>query len=148
MIQVEVHMRRFVWFVNLSSNKGNDDGRILMQQHFGGTNFFSKTWVEFKSEFGDVDANYWIGNERLHQLTKDGRYGLRVDMLAKSNNRWYWAEYSTFRVYDESSGYTLNIGGYTGNAGDSLTYVNGRMFSTKDKDQDMWDIIVPLTALR
>ena len=109
-----------------------------MQQHFVGTNFFNKTWVEFKSEFGDVDGNYWIGNERLHQLTKDGRYKLRIDMLAKKNNHWYWSEYSTFRVYDESSGYTLNVVGYTGSAGDGLGYVNGRMFSTKDKDQDMW----------
>jgi len=115
-----------------------DDVRILMQQHYGGVNFFSKPWADYRNEFGHVAANYWIGNERLHQLTNDGRYKLRVDMLAKGNNQWYWAEYSTFRVYDEASGYTLNIGGYKGNAGDSMASSNGRMFSTKDADKDTW----------
>ena len=34
--------------------------------------------------------------------------------------------------------YTLDIAGYSGDAGDALSSANGAKFSTKDKDNDMW----------
>ena len=46
-----------------------------------------------------------------------------------------------FRVEDEDKGYLLNIGGYFGTAGDSMTNgsysVNGMKFSTHDRDNDL-----------
>ena len=111
---------------------------ILVQQHFNGTlSFFDRTWDEFKTGFGNIYDNYWIGNERLYQLTKDGRYKLRVVLQAKNNNVWYWADYDTFRIESESNGYKLNVGGYSGTAGDSLrdtTFdLNGMKFTTRDR---------------
>ena len=71
-------------------------------------------------------------------MTKEGRYKLRVDLQAKNNSQWYWAEYQTFVVWDESTQYRLEIGGYNGNAGDSFTShsLNGIGFSTRDRDND------------
>ena len=49
----------------------------------------------------------------------------------------YYAEYSTFRVLSEAYNYTLQVGGFSGNAGrDALGYHNGRQFSTFDRDND------------
>ena len=50
-------------------------------------------------------------------------------------------EYSKFEVLSESEGYQLKIGGFSGNAGDSLTYHNDQNFSTKDRDQDETDLL-------
>ena len=47
--------------------------------------------------------------------------------------------YKTSRVEGEDQGYKLNIGGYTGDAGDSMTGNspnNGMKFSTRDRDND------------
>jgi hypothetical protein len=41
-----------------------------------------------------------------------------------------------FKIKSEQEGYQLEVGGYHGNAGDSLSYHNGKKFSTYDVDND------------
>ena len=43
-----------------------------------------------------------------------------------------------FKVSDATDNYRLTIGGYSGNAGDSLAYQNGSPFSTYDRDNDAY----------
>ena len=71
-----------------------------------------------------------------HQLTENGRYKLRFD-LQFLNHSWSFAEYSSFSVDSEAANYTLEIGGYWGNAGDALSFHNGKMFTTYDRDNDV-----------
>ena len=111
---------------------------MLVQQNINGSNFFNRSWAEFKVGFNDSRGYYWLSNERLHQLTNSGRYKLRFDLQARDNGSWYYAEYSTFFVSSEASGYTLHVAGFSGNAGDALWYHDGMMFSTYDRDNDQW----------
>jgi len=94
----------------------------------------------FKSGFGGITCNYWLGNEMLHQLTKNGQYNVRFDVQALVNGTWYWAEYSTFVVNSEATRYQLTVSGYSGNAGDAMAPHNNMMFTTLDSDNDMKDI--------
>lgn len=49
----------------------------------------------------------------------------------------YWlAEYNNFRVSNASTGYSLTVSGFKGNATDALSFQNGHKFSTLDHDQD------------
>ena len=50
----------------------------------------------------------------------------------------YYAEYSQFVVGDSSTNYRMNVSGYSGNAGDKLSYHSGQMFSTYDQYHDSW----------
>ena len=113
---------------------------LLIQQNVDGSDFFNRSWAEFKVGFNDSIGNYWLGNDLLSQLTLTGRYKLKFDLQSRSNtSNWYWAEYSTFRVLPETYNYELKASGYSGNAGyDSLSYSNGMMFSTYDRDNDLW----------
>jgi len=113
---------------------------LLIQKHIDGSGYFNRSWAEYKVGFGDPSGNYWIGNDRLSQLTMTGKYELRFDLQSRNNtNNWYWAEYSTFQVLSEANRYRLQVAGYSGNAGyDALGYSNGRMFSTYDRDNDAW----------
>ena len=52
-----------------------------------------------------------------------------------------YAQYSFFMVGNSASNYTLEISGYSGTAGDSMTVginLNGMQFSTYDRDNDKW----------
>ena len=113
---------------------------MLIQQNVDGSDFFNRSWAEFKVGFGDPSSNYWLGNDLLSQLTLTGRYKLKFDLQSRSNtSNWYWAEYSTFRVLTEADNYTLQVAGYSGNAGrDALSNQNGMMFTTYDRDNDLW----------
>jgi len=113
---------------------------LLIQQNIDGSDFFNRSWEEFKVGFNDSDGNYWLGNDLLSQLTVSGQYQLRFDLQSRSNtSNWYYAEYSTFRVLDETYGYKLEVAGYSGNAGfDALRPHDGMMFTTYDRDNDLY----------
>ena len=88
---------------------------MLVQQNINGSNFFNRSWAEFKVGFNDSSGNYWLGNELVSQLTVNNSYKLRFDLQSRSNtSNWYHAEYSTFRVLSEADNYRLQVDGYSG----------------------------------
>ena len=108
---------------------------MLVQQNVDGSDFFNRTWEEFKVGFNDTRGNYWLGNELLHRLTNNGNYKLRFDLLLR-NDSWYYAEYSSFIVFSEAQKYRMQVSGYTGNAGNGLKDHDGAPFTTYDRDND------------
>ncbi|CAF4141124.1 unnamed protein product [Adineta steineri] len=97
---------------------------------------FYRTWLEYKRGFGDLHQQFWLGNDRLSMLSNQDLYQLRVDMEDFDGQKRF-AHYYSFRVSNEQDKYRLSLGSYTkGDAGDSLTFHNGMLFSTKDQDND------------
>jgi len=124
---------------------------LLIQQNVDGSNFFNRSWAEFKVGFGEPSGNYWLGNELLSQLTANNRYKLKFDLQSRSNSNWYYAEYSTFRVLTEADNYKLQVAGYSGNAGyDAFgsSEHNGMMFTTYDRDNDRASASINCAASR
>nr|XP_040022307.1 tenascin [Gasterosteus aculeatus aculeatus] len=109
-------------------------GWTVFQRRMNGKTDFYKTWNEYSAGFGNLSEDFWLGNELLHNLTSVGPVSLRVDML--SGNDTAYAHYANFSVDSAERHYTLAVSGYTGTAGDSMRYHNGRPFSAKDKDPD------------
>ncbi|XP_045177353.1 tenascin-N-like [Mercenaria mercenaria] len=100
---------------------------------------FKRNWEEYKEGFGNLNGNFWLGNDKIWKLTNGGHYKLRVDLVDQNGDKGY-AEYSSFSIGDESSKYTLNISGHSGTANDSLiTRHNGMKFSTFDQDNDNYE---------
>jgi len=98
---------------------------ILVQQRVDPSSFFHRSWKDFKCGFNGSNGNYWIGNELLHQLTKDGRYKLRFDLQSNATGAWYWAEYGSFVVFSEAASYEVLMDVYSGNANDGFSFLTG-----------------------
>ncbi|XP_076084916.1 fibrinogen-like protein A [Mytilus galloprovincialis] len=111
-------------------------GWTIIQKRYDDSVNFQRTWTECENGFGYVNGEYWLGNRHIHRLTTSGTYELRIDLTDK-NNKTKYAKYKTFVVGDATSQYKLTIGGYSGDAGDSLNYNNGMKFSTVDRDNDL-----------
>ncbi|XP_060600056.1 fibrinogen-like protein 1 [Ruditapes philippinarum] len=110
-------------------------GWVVFQRRLNGKTDFYRNWTDYKNGFGDLNGEFWLGNEHLSLLTSDGGHELRIDMEDFEGNSAY-AKYSKFKVYPEEDNYRLEVSGYSGTAGDSLRRHNGAMFSTYDRDHD------------
>ncbi|XP_052670761.1 tenascin isoform X2 [Harpia harpyja] len=118
-------------FCDMSEDGG---GWIVFLRRQNGKEDFYKNWKTYVAGFGDLKDEFWIGLENLHKITSQGQYELRVDLRDKGETAY--AVYDRFSVGDAKSRYRLRVDGYSGTAGDSMTYHNGRSFSTFDKDND------------
>ena len=114
--------------------KSDGGGWTVFQFRMNGSQDFFLGWQDYENGFGDLNGEYWLGLRKIHRLTASASM-LRVELGDFDGNTAY-AKYSTFRVGNSSSNYTLTVSGYTGTAGDSLAYHNGRRFTTKDRDND------------
>uniref|UniRef100_A0A7M4F650 Tenascin n=1 Tax=Crocodylus porosus TaxID=8502 RepID=A0A7M4F650_CROPO len=114
---------------------GSDGGGwiVFLRRHNGKEDFY-RNWRTYTAGFGDPKDEFWMGLENLHKITSQGQYELRVDLRDKGETAF--AIYDKFSVGDSKTRYRLKVDGYTGTAGDSMSYHNGRAFSTYDKDND------------
>ncbi|XP_076111777.1 ficolin-1-like isoform X1 [Mytilus galloprovincialis] len=112
-------------------------GWTVFQRRMNGKIDFYRDWKEYKEGFGSLKSEFWLGNDRLHMLTAQGKYELMITMEDFSNQNRY-AKYDNVKVGDEKSKYLLTFGTYRGNAGNSLSgHHHDKKFSTKDQDNDV-----------
>ena len=126
---------------NISCDMDTNGGPwMVIQRRMDGSVIFSyKSWVEYAAGFGHLDTEHWLGLDKTHCLTtRRPTASLRVDMSDFDGNITH-ASYEFFNVDKPSNLYRLSVGGYSGTAGDSLSYHNRMAFSTHDQDNDEED---------
>lgn len=124
--------------------KTDGGGWTVFQRRKDGSVDFYRNWENYKAGFGDLNGEFWLGNEYLHILTNTTEiHELRVDLEDHDGYRAY-AKYSRFKVGSESENFKLEVTGYSGDAGDSLSLPprenyhthDGMEFTTMDRDND------------
>ncbi|XP_035027463.1 tenascin-R isoform X1 [Hippoglossus stenolepis] len=113
----------------------DEGGWIVFQRRQNGLTDFSRKWSDYRIGFGNLEDEFWLGLDNIQRLAAQGRYELRIDM--RDGQESVYANYDKFSIGDARNLYKLRIGEYNGTAGDSLSYHQGRPFSTKDRDNDI-----------
>ncbi|KAJ8023176.1 Fibrinogen-like protein A [Holothuria leucospilota] len=123
------------------NNSIDGGGWTLFQRRIDGSVDFYRTWIEYKNGFGFLRSEFWLGNDKISQLTNQKTYELRVD-LNNVHGEPFFFKYNLFRISDEGSKYRLvGLGDYTSSSGLS-SYNNmgsenrNQSFSTRDQDND------------
>ncbi|XP_071757064.1 tenascin [Centroberyx gerrardi] len=119
-------------FCDMTTDGG---GWIIFVRRQSGKLEFFRNWKNYTAGFGDMNDEFWLGLSNLHKITSGGQYELRVDLRDKGETAY--AQYEKFSVSEPRTRYKVHVGGYSGTAGDSMTYHHGRPFSTYDHDNDI-----------
>ncbi|KAK3770556.1 hypothetical protein RRG08_066636 [Elysia crispata] len=85
----------------------------------------NKTYPK-RLRFGELDGDFWLGNEAIHILTYVQPQELRVQL--RSGGKDYSANYKRFQVKSESDKYRLQLGAVSSSIDDGnygLSYSNG-----------------------
>jgi hypothetical protein len=113
----------------------------------GSSTDFYRNWADYETGFWGSDNNHWLGLAKIRRLTQLGNAQMRIDMCqGASKSCGLFVTYNTFSIGSAASNYILQATGYTGSrvdgsnyiTYDSLSYHNGRPFSTYDRDNDVW----------
>ena len=110
-------------------------GWTVFQRRQDGSVDFYRGWNNYKTGFGQLTAEFWLGNDKIHRLTASRPSSLRVE-LEDWNGIKAYAKYDKFNIGDEQARYRLEVGTYSGTAGDSLIDHNNMEFTTRDRDND------------
>ncbi|XP_051975835.1 uncharacterized protein fgl2b [Xyrauchen texanus] len=126
-------------FCDMGSSNG---GWTLIQRRFDGSTSFNRSWDEYKRGFGKLMGEFWLGNDKIHWLTKAKNMSLRIELEDFKGNKEY-ALYKHFYVANESQQYRMSIDGYSGTAGNAMQLSkkynhNQKLFSTPDRDNDQY----------
>ncbi|XP_068102727.1 microfibril-associated glycoprotein 4-like [Hyperolius riggenbachi] len=119
----------------------------VFQKRFDGTVDFYRGWEEYKSGFGRVDGEHWLGLQNIHLLTMKKSYRLMI-YLEDWDSVARYVTYENFSlsrlaINPEEDGYKLYVEAFQEGdrqrpAGDSLSGQVGMNFSTYDKDRDTY----------
>ncbi|CAK8686762.1 unnamed protein product [Clavelina lepadiformis] len=112
-----------------------EGGWTIFQRRIDGSVDFGRRWDDYANGFGQIDGEFWLGLDNIHKMTRGEKCRLKIELWDFDGNQRH-ADYSSFSIDSAEDLYRLRVSGYSGNAGESLTWHDGRPFSTEDDDND------------
>ncbi|XP_049302318.1 techylectin-5A-like isoform X1 [Bactrocera dorsalis] len=114
---------------------GGEPWAVIQRRQSNDTDFY-RGWYEYEHGFGDLNANFFLGLDKIHALTNSRSHDLWFQLEDFENEKRV-AKYDNFAIGNAQNKYELiAVGQYSGTAGDSFSYHLGQKFSTKDSDND------------
>lgn len=121
---------------------GNGGGWTVIQRRIDGSENFYRNWQWYKRGFGQLQREFWLGNENIYLLTSPEFYpkGSKAWITVQprgSSGHWN-SFYSKFQVYSERFKYRLQVSSPSGSYASYLTSysISQLYFSTYDRDND------------
>ncbi|NXT62240.1 FIBB protein, partial [Chaetops frenatus] len=164
LIQPDPFVKPYRVYCDMETDNG---GWTLIQNRQDGSVNFGRGWDQYRKGFGNVAKNggknycdtpgeYWLGNDKISQLTKIGPTEVLIEMEDWNGDK-VSAHYGGFTIQNEGNKYQLSVSNYKGTAGNALmegasqlhgenrtmTIHNGMYFSTYDRDNDGWSTLDP-----
>ena len=131
-------LRERAVLVHCDVDTGGGGWTTALSRKDGSVDFESPGWDTFAhSGVGNPSGEFFLSLDDLHALTSEGEMELLVQMSNGSDSAF--AYYGSFSVDDEANKYRLSVGLFdsASTAGDSLSYHDGMLFSTRDQDNDL-----------
>lgn len=110
---------------------------LVIQRRNGGLTDFNQNWDKYKEGFGDLQHDFWYGNEKIHQLTKNKPNGMMIKIIITDTRRFVKsALYENFTIAGEEENYKANKDLVFKAGSSGFQKIANMMFSTKDREND------------
>ena len=112
-----------------------DGGWTVFMNRFDGSQDFYLYWRDYKNGFGNLTREHWLGNDKLHSITVQRLYSMRMEVAHWITREKRFAVYDSFLVDGERQNYTLHVSGFSGNTHkDFWALHNTKKFATRDRN--------------
>ncbi|XP_054904837.1 angiopoietin-related protein 4-like [Poeciliopsis prolifica] len=115
-----------------------DGGWTVIQKRQDGSQNFNQLWESYRTGFGNLNGEFWLGLDHIHSISKQGQYVLHVELSDEAGRRQaarYW-----FQVDGEERQFALHLDLDPSSGvqeGIESTGASGLPFSTADRDNDL-----------
>ena len=103
-IQPDCHQGAFQVYCDMTTDGG---GWTVIQRRQDGSQDFYLPWNSYVQGFGNIEKEFFLGLDRINQLTANSDSELRVTIESWTGCKKY-AKYSSFGVGNSASKYVLN----------------------------------------
>lgn len=111
-------------------------GWTVIQKRQDGSVDFDQLWDAYKTGFGNLSGEFWLGLEKTHQIVREGRFHLRIELQDWEGNEQ--AVEFLFTLGGEETAYTLRLlGPILGELENAMGDFPQVPFSTRDRDHDL-----------
>ncbi|XP_017856785.1 PREDICTED: microfibril-associated glycoprotein 4-like [Drosophila arizonae] len=123
-----------------------DSNWTVIQRRLDGSVDFNRNMSDYRSGFGQLDGEFFIGLDKLYLLTKSQPHELYISMKDVRNHTLF-KHYLDFRIGGEEDNFRLiSLGQYNGNLRDEMSHQVNSAFSTYDNDNDVYPYNCALLA--
>ncbi|CAL8393282.1 unnamed protein product [Boreogadus saida] len=116
----------------------SDGGWTVIQKRQDGSQSFNQLWGSYQKGFGHLNGEFWLGLDRIHSLSNQGRQTLQVQLSHRTGEEQL-VNYR-FRLDGPENDYALHLAPTNPagvRAGAMATGASGLPFSTADRDNDL-----------
>ncbi|KRF81327.1 fibrinogen-like protein A [Drosophila virilis] len=107
-------------------------GWTVIHRRINNNLIFQQNWIAYERGFGDSSSNFFIGLQKLYQLTSRKPHELYIRLENQMGETRY-ALYSHFKIANYKENYKLKqLGDYAGNAGNAFRSALNQPFMTYD----------------
>nr|CAI5868211.1 unnamed protein product [Callosobruchus analis] len=106
-------------------------GWAVVQNRFGGSENFNRSWQDYKRGFGDATGEFWLGLDYIHAITGLEPNELLIKVEDLHNNEGVFKS-GEFSIGSEKEGYAIRL--IDNHIGKSIAGLAGIKFSTSDNN--------------
>ena len=137
----QVTMNGFANRLVYCDQTNNNGGWTVIQRRYDSSTDFYRNWNEYKYGFGELQREFWLGNDNIHLLTLQAMYPKGSEALIKinefGNTNPSIMRYSDIQVGNEKTNYMIAVSGSSGFYRSSDFILNNKNeFTTYDNDND------------
>ncbi|KAI9517425.1 hypothetical protein NQZ68_004642 [Dissostichus eleginoides] len=115
----------------------SEGGWTVIQKRHDGSQSFNQLWESYKTGFGSLNGEFWLGLENIHSLSRQGPYILQVELSDWAGEQQHNAQYQ-IKLDGEEKKFGLHLESLSGLQEKIMTTgKSGLPFSTADRDNDL-----------